>query len=172
MIILIVAIDHKIQLTEDPSDKIDRRKLKLTLRALLEAHLAKHEVSAVFEESVPEDMTIAHQLAHQRKPKIPWDSIFMTEAERKAEGIFEALRKRPYRYDPNNRTEIIDRRIPEDDIREDFFIREILKAENAAGEVLVLLGDMHVMPVAKKLRAMGHTVTTRHELVPDKRWEL
>ncbi len=122
MIILIIAIDHKLQLTEEPNDSINRRKLKVELRALLNSHLAKHKVSAVFEESVPEDMTIAHQLADQKNPKIPWKCIFMDEDERKAEGIFEALKIRPWRYDPNNRTEIIDKRIPEDDVREDFFI--------------------------------------------------
>jgi hypothetical protein len=96
----------------------------------------------------------------------------MDKHERKAEGIFEALENRPWRFDPINPTEQIEKRIPEDDVREDFFIQEILQAKNANGGVLVLLGDMHVMPVAEKLRAMGHTVTTRHELVTVKRWEL
>jgi hypothetical protein len=172
MIVLIVSIDHKLQLTEDSSDSVNRRKLKLALRAILEAHLEKHEVSAICEESLPKEMTIARQLANRGNPQIPWKCILMDEDERKAEGIFETLKNRPSRPDPNNPAEEIEKRIPEDDVREDFFIREILQANNASGEVLVLLGDMHVIPVAEKLRAVGHTVTTRHELVPVRRWEL
>ena len=171
MTILIVSIDHKLQLTEATSDSVKRRTLKLALRTLLESHLAKHEVSAICEESLPSEMTIARELASQRTPQIPWNCIFMTVDERKTEGIFEALDNRSWRFDPNNPNEMIEKRIPEDDIREDFFVREILKANNAGGEVLVLLGDMHVIPVADKLRAMGHTVATRHELVTVKRWE-
>jgi len=168
----IVSIDHKIQLLEAQSDTINRRTLKVKLRAILEEHLAEHQVAAVFEESLPTVMTIARELADQSNPKIPWDCILMDEGERRAEGIFEALDNRPSRPDPNNPNEEIEKRIPEDDIREDFFVRKILLAENAVGEVLVLLGDMHEMPVAQKLQARGHTVTSRHELVTGKRWEL
>ena len=172
MTILIVSIDHKIQLIEHPNDKPARRKLKFALRSLVNATIATHIVSAIFEESLPKKMTIARQIADQTVPKIDWESIIMTDNERKAESILEALDKRPWRPNPQNTNERIEKRIPEDQVREDFFIRQILKAENAAGDVLVLLGDMHVMAVANKLRAMGHTVLTRHELVPDKRWEL
>jgi hypothetical protein len=65
----------------------------------------------------------------------------------------------------------IEHRIPADALREDFFVNQVLEANGSDGEVLVLLGDMHVMPVAEKLRSMGHTVDVRHELVPVKRWE-
>jgi hypothetical protein len=116
-------------------------------------------------------MTIACQLAGQGTPPIPWHNIIMTEDERKEAGIFEELKNRPARLDLNDPTMEIEKRIPADDVREDFFTKEILKANDADGEVLVLLGDMHVMPVAEKLRALGHTVNARHELVPVKRWE-
>jgi hypothetical protein len=171
MTILIISIAHYIQLTESQYDSINRRASKVALRALLTAHLAQHEVSAIFEESLPTDTTIARQLASQANPHIPWTCIIMSEAERKAAGIFHALNNRPTRFHPTNPNEEIEKRIPEDDVREDFFINEILMAQEVGGEVVVLLGDMHVIPVAEKLRAMGHTVTARHELVPEKRWE-
>jgi hypothetical protein len=66
---------------------------------------------------------------------------------------------------------MIERRIPEDTIREDFFVSEILKAESSPNNILVLLGDMHIIHVAEKLRALGHEVTAIHELIPHKRWE-
>ena len=50
-------------------------------------------------------------------------------------------------------------------------VPEFPKADNCDGRVVVLLGDMHVMPVAEKLRANGHVVDTYHDLVPVKRWE-
>jgi len=171
MIILIISIDHFLQLTEAQTDSVNRRKLKLALRALLETHIAKRRVSGIFEESLPRKMTIACQLAGQRTHPIPWRNIIMTEDERKEAGIFEELRNRPARLDLSDPTMEIEKRIPADDVREDFFIKEILKADEADGEVLVLLGDMHVIPVAEKLRALGHTVNTRHELTPVKRWE-
>lgn len=64
----------------------------------------------------------------------------------------------------------IEERIPADEVREDYFAARILSAEKAHGDVIVLLGDMHVLPVADKLKASGHTVEILAELVPIKRW--
>ena len=57
-------------------------------------------------------------------------------------------------------------RIPADTVREDFFVSQILTADSGEGEVLVLLGNEHVMPVAEKLRLVGHSIRIRHELFP------
>jgi hypothetical protein len=65
----------------------------------------------------------------------------------------------------------IEKRIPADAVREDFFVAQILQTTNHDEAVLVLLGDMHVVPVAEKLRARGHNVDIRNDLVPIKRWE-
>jgi hypothetical protein len=65
----------------------------------------------------------------------------------------------------------IEQRIPEDDLREDFFISRTLDEVHDSQSALMLLGDMHVEAVAEKLRRMGHTVITNHELCPVKRWE-
>jgi hypothetical protein len=65
----------------------------------------------------------------------------------------------------------IESRIPEDEIREDFFIDETLKHAGGAQSILMLLGDMHVDAVAEKLRKMGHRVSTNHDLFPIRTWE-
>jgi hypothetical protein len=54
---------------------------------------------------------------------------------------------------------------------QDYFASHILNADKAAGDVIVLLGDMHVQPVADRLLARGHTVAIFPELVPVKRWK-
>jgi hypothetical protein len=35
----------------------------------------------------------------------------------------------------------------------------------------MLLGDMHVDAVGEKLKKLGHTVSTNHDLLAVKRWE-
>jgi len=92
----------------------------------------------------------------------------MTEDERRAAGIFDTLRNRPGRlvWDDGPMPISIQDRIPADTVREDFFVSQILTADSGEGEVLVLLGNEHVMPVAEKLRLVGHSIRIRHELFP------
>jgi hypothetical protein len=65
----------------------------------------------------------------------------------------------------------IESRIPEDRIREDFFIDQTLGGAGDAQSILMLLGDMHVDAAGEKLRQMGHGVSTHHDLFPVRRWE-
>jgi hypothetical protein len=171
MNILIVSIDHYLQLLEAETDSETLRASKLNLRKLLQLRIAGGNLTMIFEESSPTKSTIAAQLASQSDPEIPWRNIIMTEDERRAAGIFDALRNRPGHPDWDNMEYWIERRILEDLVREDFFVNQILEASDSPGDVLVLLGDMHVMPVADRLGAKGHTVEIRPELVPVKRWE-
>jgi hypothetical protein len=170
MNVLIVSIDHYLQLLEADTDSETLRASKLDLRELLRFRLSKGNVAMIFEESAPAKSTIAAQLASQNQPAIPWRNIIMTEGERRAAGIFEALRNRPGHPNWDDMEYWIEHRIPEDEIRENFFADQISKA-SYPGDVLVLLGDMHVRPVADRLRAMGHDVELRPELVPVKRWQ-
>ena len=69
---------------------------------------------------------------------------------------------------------MIDDRIPEDGIREEFFKDEILRAaaETGAKSVLVLCGDMHTEALKTKLEsALSMKVNTNHDLTPEKNWQ-
>jgi hypothetical protein len=128
-------------------------------------------VDFIAEESKRGKVTIAFLLANAADPKIPWKNISMTDAERDAAGITEALKHRPGHPDQETMQTWIESRIPEDEIREDFFIDQTLQHAGDAQRILMLLGDMHVDPVSEKLRQMGHRVSTNHDLFPVKRWE-
>jgi hypothetical protein len=170
MTILIVSIEHPFQLIEAETDTVELRKEKRSLEALLREEIERRQVQIIFEESSPAKATIAKFLADQSCPPILWRNIIMTKEERQAAGIADALQNRPSRPDDAMQRSI-ERRIPADAVREDFFVAQILQTTNHDEAVLVLLGDMHVVPVAEKLRARGHNVDIRNNLVPIKRWE-
>ena len=86
-------------------------------------------------------------------------------------GITEALKNRPGHPDYETMERWIESRIPEDEIREGFFIDQTLRGPGDAQSILMLVGDMHVDAVSKKLRQMGHSVSTNHALFPVRRWE-
>jgi hypothetical protein len=169
MKIIVLSITHPLQLLEDPADTEDLQTSKAQLRAILEAQFAKKSVGAIFEECSFTKESIAAELARAHDPEVPWHNICMTETERKAAGIYDALRNRPSRPD-DNMEYTIEERIPEDEIREEYFVEQILTEEHVEGDVLVLVGDMHAEPVANRLRARRHNVEVRGELVPIKRW--
>jgi hypothetical protein len=167
----IVAIDHELQLERSASDTRDRSLEKHQLEALLKAEIPKRKVRFIAEESKIGKATIAFAVGSARIPRIPWKNISMTDAERDAAGIAEALRKRPGHPDHETMSTWIECRIPEDEIREDFFIEETIRGAGDAQSILMLLGDMHVDAVAEKLGRLGHRVATNHSLIPAKRWE-
>jgi hypothetical protein len=167
----IVAIDHGLQLLRDANDPTRTRAQKEQLEALLSAELPKRDVKFIAEESKRGKITIASALADVADPKIQWTNISMTDAERDALGITEALKHRPGHPDQETMQTWIESRIPEDEIREDFFIDQTLQHAGGAQSILMLLGDMHVDAVSEKLRQMGHRVSTNHDLFPVKRWE-
>jgi hypothetical protein len=171
MDILIVSIDHYLQLTEADTDTAELRSSKSALRNILQDQITCREISIIFEEASQTAATIACQIAKQRVPEIPLTNIIMTPDQRRAAGIFDALQNRPSRPDWEAMSYSIELRIPEDIVREGFFVEEILAAHGMNGRILVLLGDMHVNPVAESLRALGHDVETLYDLVPTKRWE-
>ena len=167
----IVAIDHELQLHRDPSDIPSRRAQKDHLEALLLSELPKRKVRCIAEESKIGKTTIAFALASTNDPRIRWKNISMTEAERDAAGITEALKNRPGHPDYETMERWIESRIPEDEIREDFFIEQTLGSARDARSILMLLGDMHVDAVGEKLTKMGHSVSVNHNLFPVRRWE-
>lgn len=172
MKIWIVGIDHELQLTPDPTDTDKRRALKNQLRNIVAVGIPQRGVRFIAEESKLGKATIAMELAGSDNPQIPWINIIMTDEEREAAGIADALKKRrPGYLEYNETTEFwVECRIPEDEIREDFFIDATLRQAAGAQSILMLLGDLHVDATAAKLRRKDHEVTTSHELFPVKRW--
>jgi hypothetical protein len=168
----IVAIDHELQLARTADDSEKRRAQKEQLEAILKGGLSAHRIDFIAEESKLDIATIALELADASVPKIPWTNIMMIDAEREAAGIAEALKRRPGHPDYETMNFWIESRIPEDEIREDYFIRKTLSEAHAARSILMLLGDLHIDAVSEKLRRMGHDVTANHELFPVKRWEM
>jgi hypothetical protein len=172
MKIWIVAIDHELQLIPHHTDTDKRRAKKDQLKDILTVGIPQREVRFIAEESKLGKATIAMDLANSSNPRIPWTNIIMTDEERKKAGIAAALNRRPGYLEYDDTTEFwIECRIPEDEIREDFFIDATLQQAKGAESVLMLLGDLHVDAVDKKLQKMGHSVTANHELFPVKRWE-
>ena len=167
----IVAIDHGLQLQRVATDSTKTKAQKDQLEALLEAEIFRHQVRFIGEESKQGAVTITSALADAADPKIPWKNIDMTGPERDAAGIAEALKHRPGHPDSDTMQTWIESRIPEDEIREDFFISQTLRYAGDAQSILMLLGDMHVDSVAEKLRKLGHRVSTNHDLFPIRRWE-
>jgi hypothetical protein len=167
----IIGIDHELQLAREDSDSINRRALKERLDSILRRGVPERNISFIAEESKEGKLTLAKQLADASSPTIPWTNIWMTDTEREAAGIADALKNRPGHPDPETMTYWIERRIPEDDIREHYFIRRTIEESNGAENILMLLGDLHVDAVREKLRQMGHTVSVNHELFPIKHWE-
>ena len=167
----IVAIDHGLQLTRTANDSPETAELKAQLKTLLSAGISQRKVQFIAEESKQGEATIASTLASAADPQIPWTNISMTDAERDAAGITEALKHRPGHPDYDTMQTWIECRIPEDDIREKFFIDRTLQHAEDEQSVLMLLGDMHVDAVGEKLRQMGHRVSTNHDLFPVRRWE-
>jgi hypothetical protein len=167
----IVAIDHGLQLQQAASDSSKTKAQKDQLEALLKAEIPRRQVRFIGEESRQGEVTIASALADAADPTIPWRNIDMTDADRDAAGIMEALKHRPGHPDQDTMQIWIESRIPEDNIRETFFIDQTMKHAAEAQSILMLLGDMHVDAVADKLRRMGHRVSTNHDLFPVRRWE-
>lgn len=171
MNILIVAIDHGLQLERHPSDSAQLAAQKDQLEALLKREIQKRKIGFISEESDPNKKTIARTLAESGQPTIQWKNIMMSEKERESAGIKEALKNRPGHPDYKTMSFWVEIRIPEDVVIESFFIEQTLQTVNGTESILMLLGGAHVDAVAARLTKKGHQVETNHELLPVKRWE-
>jgi hypothetical protein len=174
MKITILSINHGEQnvVLKDEVAIPEIRKTKENIAALIRKTVAEKNVDLICEESDPCHLSIAQNIAFEHNPRIPWLNISMTSQERLEAGIWEALLYRPCDFDP--KTGIgIDIRVPEDEIREEFFKAEILGMAKGTGatSVLVLCGDMHTEALRLELEEAGHEVKTDHSLTPAKRWK-
>lgn len=168
MTFCIISIDHYLQYVEAETDSEALRTSKERLRAILEEMLGTGTVGAIFEESSPTKPSIAQKLAE--RDGIPWHNICMTTEERVAAGVFDALRSRPGSPDWDDMSCWIEYRIPEDRIREAYFVQHIEDGTEHNQKALVLLGDMHVQEVANALSTRRKQVEIVQELISKKRW--
>lgn len=162
----IISIDHYLQYVEEDTDS--QALSEERLRAILVEMLSKGTVGVILEESSPNKRSIAQELAEGKG--IPWLNIYMTTEERVAAGIYDALRNRPGSPDWEDMSFWIKYRIPEDTVREAYFVQRIEAAAMPNQTMLILLGDMHVQEVANALSDQGHQVEIVKELIPKKRW--
>jgi hypothetical protein len=147
------------------------RDRKARLESLLRREIPARNVQFIAEEAHPRSRIIAQQLGNAYNPQIPWKNIDMSDDERKKERIYDALKKRPAHCEQRGNEFVeIEHRIPEDDIRENFFVAETLEGAGVSESVLILCGDMHVQALKHKLEAHGHTVEIDERLATDKRW--
>jgi hypothetical protein len=170
----IVSIDHSFQLIPLKGE-VPIPEKKEQLRTLVMEIISSRNIDLICEESDPCYVSIAQQEAFRHEPRIQWTNINMTGQERLEAGIWEALLYRPFdtNFLDDHNAVTIHYRIPEDNVREEFFKDGILKAATAirAKSVLVLCGSMHTEPLKTKLESAGFQVETHNRLTPEKNWK-
>jgi hypothetical protein len=172
---LIIAIDHTWQLVfRDPFELAEDNRTEFA--ALLSKTIEARKVDLICEESDPCQLSIAQKIAYEHRPRLRWKNIHMSAQERLEAGIWEALLQRPYRIIEGGCPDIfqrIDRRIPEDATREQFFAAETIRETEVVGakNILVLCGDLHADSLGAILEATGSRVEVNHSLIHQKNWE-
>jgi hypothetical protein len=171
MKILILAITHdhqRVLVGSEPqvSDLVQKTEV---FRDLVKRNIAAFKPDLLCEEANPAVLSIAQWEAFYHTPRIGWRNINMTPQERLEAGIWQAYIDRPFSQDFQS-SSVIYHRIPEDDIREEFFKSEVLKAASEIGalRVLVMLGAMHAEPLKLKLEGEGREVEINAEFTPVK----
>jgi hypothetical protein len=166
---LVLAIDHNWQLV--PQGDFDAARAKFQeylLQVILDS-----KIDLICEESDPCRLSIAQKMAHEHQPRIPWRNIIMSAQERLEAGVWDALMNRPVEQiqEAPGILREIDTRIPEDDVREEFFCKQAIDAAaTGAKSGLVLCGDMHADAVSKKLQAHQCQSKADHTLIEKKYW--
>ncbi len=172
---LILAIDHGWQLVPYGHETPESTAAKTLFEKVFTQTITDRGVDVICEECDPCRLSIAQKIAYEHNPRIPLKNISMSAQERLEAGIWEALLHRP--ADTIEETpghyRTIDHRIPEDNIREEFFAKESIQAANAEGakSVLILCGDMHTDFLKKVLETSAHEVESNHDLIPKKYWQ-
>jgi hypothetical protein len=173
---LILAIDHSWQCVPRSAHR-PIAPAQTEFEKVLDRTITDRAVDLICEESDPSRLAIAQQRAYEHNPRIPWKNINMSAQERLEAGIWEALFHRPSREieEPAGSGYLrrVDRRIPEDAIREQFFVTECLRAAEATGarSVLILCGDMHADFLREILTAIQPQTEVNRDLIPRKYWE-
>ena len=172
---IILAIDHGWQMKAHGRETPELEAAKRPLRALVARMASETAIGVICEESDPCRLSLAQDFAYNHNQRIPWKNITMSAQERLEAGIYDALLGRPSHVveEQPGVYRTVDHRIPEDDIREQFFSQECIRVAEAhhANTVLVLCGDMHVDALQHKLEAEGHGALANHDLIPRRYWQ-
>jgi hypothetical protein len=169
--ILIISIDHEIQLAKTGSEESLLGESKDRLESLVRRGIMSRRVEFIAEEAHPLKETVAHHVVSTEYPQIRWENIDMSDDERKQAGIYEALNKRPaYARWKGDVCVMVERRIQEDDIREEFFVAKSLEGAGKSESIMILCGDMHARALKNKLAMLHHSVDIDESLITDKRW--
>lgn len=172
MNILIISINHRFQLIKGVvASEWDR--LRDHLASLLLHEIEMRHSTFIGEEAAPNPNrpTIAQRLAGAHSPPIFWQNIDMTESERKLAGIYDALMNRPYHPQwRGSQAVMIEHRIPEDNVREEFMVSKAIECSGEAESILVICGDMHSRALKQKFERLGHRVAANEDLITEKNW--
>ena len=133
MQILVMSIDHGWQFVPDDGNEFKGSEAQLA--EFLKSTIADRKINLMCEESDPRRLTIAQKMAWNHNPRIAWKNIMMTAQERLEAGIWEQLLNRPSHAveEEPGLYRTVDHRIPENEIREQFFCDETLKAAATDG---------------------------------------
>ncbi len=172
---LILAIDHGWQLVPHGLETPESTAAKTRFEKVLTQTITERGANLICEECDPCRLSIAQKIAYEHNPRIPWKNISISAQERLEAGIWEALLHRPAHTieETPGYYRTVDHRIPEDDVREEFFAKEVIRAANAAGakSILILCGDMHTDFLKKVLETSKYDVESNHDLIPQKYWQ-
>jgi hypothetical protein len=177
MSFVILAIDHGWQMKGYGPETPQMEAAKQAFMTVLTRVVGNGSIGLICEESNPCYISLAQEFAYNCNPRIPWKNIIMTAQERLEAGIYDKLLRREshcVEEPPGSGSyRTVDHRIPEDDVREQFFGLECIEAmrESQANAALVLCGDMHVEALKRKLEAEGHQAITNHDLIPQCYWQ-
>jgi len=174
---IVLAIDHGWQMKPTGPDARELESARQALLDTIAVGVERATVDLICEESDPRRLSLAQEFAYNHDPRVPWKNIMMLAQERLEAGIYDQLLNRPVHYveEPlgSGFSRTIDHRIPEDDVREEFFSQECIKAgqDHGAKVVLVLCGDMHADALRQKLEAKGHGAVANRDLIPQRYWQ-
>lgn len=159
MRVLITGVFHNLQEKKSSADSAEVQQAKDALESQLREAIKSRKVEFIGEESKHGVETIAKQVADQRSAKIPWVNIDMTDDEARSKGILDGPSRNAKRrcLDEDTMT-WKECRIPEDEIRECFFIDKIKKESRNADSILVVCGHGHVEALRTKFQELGDQV--------------
>lgn len=156
MRVLIVGVFHNHQEKKSRADSAEVQQAKDALENQLREAIESRKVEFIGEESKHGVETMAKRLADQHIPRILWVNIDMTDDEARAAGVPDAsARNAKRRFLDEDTMTWRECRIPEDEIRERFFIDKIKKKWRNAESILIVCGHGHVEALRAKFQELG-----------------
>jgi len=158
MKVVIIGVRHSQQPDERDADPSELRSAKDALEKSIHNVIESYEIRLICEESRSGVYTIAQRLADRHNPRIRWVPIEMSPEDEQAAGIPNATERNKKRRYLDEETMIWrEQRIPEDEVRERFFVEKISReAGNENAEtILVVCGCGHAQPLKEKFQTLA-----------------